>query len=460
MLLNGYAKKGKNGFGLIGLTVILLAVILAVAFGVYVLFFGPDPAVKGTEAFEYLPVDKTIVLKGENLKSIEVFVYQEGRIVELLKELPEVSEKRYELRVKPKDIDLSNGEAVVVVKAKAGIFKKVRYEIRATVDTEPPVIEVLRSPFTVYRGSAGFALLKARDADSVYVKLGNRIFPAFQADSVTDPESAPSGLYGSGEYIAENRALKRALKTYYVFFAAPFDITDGNVFYAIATDAAGNQDVSRLSTRVGAREYQTSSIEIDDDFISNVVLPLLNKTSVPDEGAAFKEVNEGWRQQNREKIIDISGRTEHRILWEGRFLQLRNSKVMARYGDKRTYLYKGDKISESVHLGYDLASFGHAPVGAANTGIVKFAGDLGIYGNTVLIDHGLGIMSLYGHLSSITVEEGQSVNKGKTIGRTGATGLAGGDHLHFGILVHGYEVSPLYWWDPNWIRLNISDYIN
>ena len=460
MLLNSYAKKGKDGFGLIGLTVILLVVILAVAFAVYVLFFGPGPLVKGTEAFEYLPVDKTIVLKGENLKSIEVFIYQEGKTVELLKDLPEASEKTYELRVRPGDVDLSNGQAVVVVKAKAGIFKKVRYEIKATVDTEPPVIEVLMAPFTVHRGSAGFALLSARDAVSVYIKLGDRTFPAFEVESVTDPEDAPSGLYGSEQHIEENRLLKRAAKTYYVFFAVPFDIESEGPFYAVASDAAGNQDVSRLSTRINIRKYQASSIEIDENFINNVVAPLLNKTSVSDAEGAFKEVNEEWRQQSRERIIDISCRTEPRILWEGRFLQLRNSKVMAKYGDERTYLYKGKKISESVHLGYDLASFAHAPVEAANTGIVKFAGDLGIYGNTVLIDHGLGVMSLYGHLSSIAVEEGQTVNKGKTIGRTGATGLAGGDHLHFGMLVHGHEVSPLYWWDPNWLRLNILDYID
>lgn len=132
---------------------------------------------------------------------------------------------------------------------------------------------------------------------------------------------------------------------------------------------------------------------------------------------------------------------------------------MAIYGDRRTYLHNGAPISKSVHLGYDLASVEKAPVEAANNGIVRLAGDLSIYGNTVIIDHGLGFMSLYGHLSAIMVKEGQKVSKGEIIAKSGATGLAGGDHLHFGLLMHGYEVSPLYWWDQHWITVNVTDFM-
>ncbi|HDY70889.1 MAG TPA: M23 family metallopeptidase, partial [Nitrospirae bacterium] len=56
------------------------------------------------------------------------------------------------------------------------------------------------------------------------------------------------------------------------------------------------------------------------------------------------------------------------------------------------------------------------------------------------------------------VKEGQKVGKGEIIGRTGSTGLAGGDHLHFGILIQGIEVSPLYWWDPVWVKNNIENF--
>ena len=139
------------------------------------------------------------------------------------------------------------------------------------------------------------------------------------------------------------------------------------------------------------------------------------------------------------------------------FLQLKNSAVMATYGDQRTYFYGGESVSESAHLGYDLASTEHAPVEASNSGIVKFAGNLGIYGNTIVIDHGLGLMSLYGHLSELLVEIGKQVEKGEIIANTGSSGFADGDHLHFSILINGIEVSPLYWWDAHWIKVKIED---
>ena len=85
-----------------------------------------------------------------------------------------------------------------------------------------------------------------------------------------------------------------------------------------------------------------------------------------------------------------------------------------------------------------------------------FAGELGIYGQCVLIDHGLGVSSLYGHLSRIDVSLGQAVEKAEAIGLSGATGLAGGDHLHFAMLVSGTYVDPIEWWDPKWVEINIA----
>ena len=77
---------------------------------------------------------------------------------------------------------------------------------------------------------------------------------------------------------------------------------------------------------------------------------------------------------------------------------------------------------------------------------------LGIYGNCVIIDHGMGVQSLYGHLSSFDVKVGDTVTRGQIVGRSGMTGLAGGDHLHFTMLVGGRMVNPVEWWDPHWIH--------
>ena len=108
-------------------------------------------------------------------------------------------------------------------------------------------------------------------------------------------------------------------------------------------------------------------------------------------------------------------------------------------------------------MGIDLASINQAPVPAANTGKIVFVENLGIYGGTIVMDHGFGLFSMYSHLSHMDVTVGQDVEKGAIIGKTGRTGLAGGDHLHFSMLVHHTFVNPLEWWDAQWIQNNIDD---
>jgi len=451
--------KRRAGFGLIGF-LLAMSLVMLIFFGAYQFFFIASPSVSGIEAFNYLPADKTMRLNGQNIQSIEIFISQEGKKIDLLQDIPGTKNKSYVLQIKPKIIGMKEGKATVTVKARAGMIKKVQYDIETVIDTVPPAIDVVSAPQYIYPGSGGFSILKASGEDSVFIKLvdktkhgDDKIFKAFSISSGPHLKNASSGQNnGMMQQTARN-----AVHTYYVFFPALYDINDGSVFYAVATDMAGNQNIRALPTRLKMIKYSTSSININDQFINRVVSPLLNETNLTDPAGAFKKVNEELRQQSLNKLVEISEQTEPEILWEGSFLQLKNSKVMARYGDRRTYFYDGAPISKSVHLGYDLASLENAPVEAANSGIVRFAEDLSIYGNTVIIDHGLGFMSLYGHLASIAVREGQKVSKGEIIARTGATGLAGGDHLHFGLLMHGYEVSPLYWWDPHWIRVNVTD---
>ena len=125
---------------------------------------------------------------------------------------------------------------------------------------------------------------------------------------------------------------------------------------------------------------------------------------------------------------------------------------MSSFADRRTYYYGGREVDRQTHLGFDLASVSHADVPASNGGLVVLAGYFGIYGNTVVVDHGYGLMSLYAHLSSIDVAKGDRVERGTRLGQSGATGLAGGDHLHFSFLLHGVPVRPIEWWDGHWIE--------
>jgi murein DD-endopeptidase MepM/ murein hydrolase activator NlpD len=424
-------KNNRKGSKKSGLRAGLILIIVIASFVFYQLFLIPEAVIEGMEAFRLLPLDKDITLHVKDIRSIEVYIQQGERRIELLRDSPREVEKRYILHIKPRDLDLKDGQAMVVVTLKAGILKKTKYEIKSTIDTIPPSLTVLKAPSIIYQGGSGTALLKAEDASSVYIRLGDNRFRAFKLKN-----------------------------NYLALFPAPFNLDkDTNIFYAVAEDAVGNQNIKALPTRIKKKDYPSSSITINDNFIKRVISPLLNQLDISDPVSAFKEVNERWRQDSLKRLHKICQDTEGRILWQGRFRQLRNSKVMSPYGESRTYFYNGRQISKSVHLGYDLASVKNAMIEAANSGIVKFTGDLGIYGNTIIIDHGMGLMSLYGHLSEIFVKKGQVVEKGVIIARTGSTGLASGDHLHFGIIIHGFEISPLYWWDPKWIKANVLDYL-
>ena len=169
----------------------------------------------------------------------------------------------------------------------------------------------------------------------------------------------------------------------------------------------------------------------------------------------FLHINREIRKANFQQITELTKKTATAKLWDGTFLRMPGSANQAGFADHRVYKYNGKIIDRQVHLGLDLASVTHAPVPAANSGVVIFSEPLGIYGKTVLIDHGFGLFSMYAHLNRSDVKSGQQVSRGETIGRTGSTGLAGGDHLHFSILIHNTFVNPIEWWDPAWIKNNV-----
>jgi murein DD-endopeptidase MepM/ murein hydrolase activator NlpD len=170
----------------------------------------------------------------------------------------------------------------------------------------------------------------------------------------------------------------------------------------------------------------------------------------------YLAINRDLRQKDAEALKQLAKQSRPELLWSRPFLSLRNGKVMAGYADYRSYSYHGRIVDHQTHLGYDLAVTRHAPVPAANDGVVLMAKYFGIYGNAVVIDHGCGVMSLYGHLSSISASAGQKVARGDIIGLTGETGLAGGDHLHFAIILGGLTVNPVEWWDGHWINDRIA----
>ncbi|CAA6805002.1 MAG: Peptidase, M23/M37 family, partial [uncultured Campylobacterales bacterium] len=212
------------------------------------------------------------------------------------------------------------------------------------------------------------------------------------------------------------------------------------------------------------KEYKESTINVSDRFINGKVTQLLKQFDKYEEDMdllkKFALINEDERSKNENNINFLTNKiTKIKTERFKKFYPLKNASYQGTFGDHRTYKYNGKGISESYHLGIDLASVRKAPVIASNDGTVIFVGDNGIYGNMLVLDHGLGIYSLYGHCSKILVNIGDEVKVGSIVARTGNTGLSLGDHLHFGMLVQGIEVRPDEWMSSEWINRNIFNVI-
>jgi murein DD-endopeptidase MepM/ murein hydrolase activator NlpD len=260
------------------------------------------------------------------------------------------------------------------------------------------------------------------------------------------------GFPGSSVGIADN-AVRVA------FFALLPEQDLNTPMQVYARDPAGNQAVASMDERVFPKPFQRSRIGIDDRFLQHVVPQIAAanatkgySTAPEDMLESFLTINGDLRRENNAYLVELARKTEPRMLWSGPFKALTNAAVEARFADNRTYLYEGKEVDRQVHLGFDLAVTQRIPVTAAHNGRVIHAGDLGIYGNCIVLDHGLGVQSLYAHLSSIAVNAGDEVQLGQELGRSGTTGLAAGDHLHFTMLVGGRAVNPVEWWDQKWME--------
>ncbi len=244
--------------------------------------------------------------------------------------------------------------------------------------------------------------------------------------------------------------------TWIALFALAYDQPPDTPIRLLARDAAGNETAVDVPHQVIPKTFRSRTIELDDAFLNKVVTEIMSHTpSVRDQGSLVKnyvEINANLRRVNHAAIAELAKRSAPQFLWDGAFVQLSNSQVEAVFADHRAYVYGGEIVDRQDHVGFDLSVVARTPVEAGNTGRVMLAEYFGIYGNAVIIDHGAGLLSLYGHLSQIDVQPGQAVTKGDIIGRSGATGLAGGDHLHFGLFLDGVPVNPLEWWDARWVR--------
>jgi murein DD-endopeptidase MepM/ murein hydrolase activator NlpD len=299
----------------------------------------------------------------------------------------------------------------------------------------PPQVDVLTTQHYVNQGGCDMVIFKV------------------------SPGTTESGIQ-VGKYFFPSWPVKDSLQeTRLCLFAYPYDLDPKTPAKILARDDAGNQTIANFNYQVFPKKFHTDTINLTDTFMNRVVPAIMSQMpELEDKGDLLEnylEINGRLRQVEAHQLVEFSKKTASHFLWTQPFLRL-PSKTEAHFADARTYVYKGTVVDHQVHLGFDLAGVEHMPVEAANDGVVVYASYFGIYGNAVVIDHGCGLQTLYGHMSSLKVKPGETVKRGQVIGISGETGLAGGDHLHFTVLLDGIPVNPVEWWDPHWIHDRIE----
>jgi murein DD-endopeptidase MepM/ murein hydrolase activator NlpD len=438
---------------------VLVLLALLGAGGAYILAGRmPGPTIEIAKPGKFVgtatPVEVTVTAPGGKVSALQIVLDQNGKQTPIYSQgdsgpAPQVNGDRITVtRTIGKDTvpDLKTGAARLIVTTTRPVMRNIR-TVSSTltrdvqVRLERPRVSVVSTHHYINQGGTEMVLYRVSPEDvQSGVVVGDIEYPGFPA----------SGAVAEGVKITDP-SLRMA------FYALLYDQNVNAPMRVFARDEAGNTARADFDFRTFPKAFKRSRIPLDDKFLDRVVPAILEGTNevkpTGDNLAKFLVINGELRKKNAEKIASFAKQTSPEMLWGGVvFHPFTNSAVESAFADRRTYIYNGKDVDQQTHLGFDLASIAGNPVVAANRGKVLYADELGIYGNCVIIDHGMGVQSLYAHLSSIGVKAGDMVTKEQVLGRSGMTGLAGGDHLHFTMLVNGHMVNPVEWWDPHWIQ--------
>jgi len=418
---------------------ILIGCILAAV--VYYFRDTEGPAISLTPASgpisDKVPLALSLSDVGTGLNQIEVAAVQGTTRMPLVAEIAPLGTKQLDIQLDlgtinpqqgPLEIEVTVGDRSIY---HLGVGNTSRQSFPLTYDTRPPIISILSKAHNFSKGGSGLITYRLNEAVAqTGVQVGELFFPGFQQES--------------GAYVS--------------LIAYPYDMAESDFVPRVtAVDLAGNERQAGIYYHANNKVFRQRQINLSKSFLQQKAPEF--EAMVPEPGSeldTFLYVNREIRKQNRAKMAELSKKTAGTPLWHDNFIQMHNASALAQFADYRTYYYEGKEVDKAVHLGYDLASVAQAEIEAANDGEVVWADYLGIYGLCVVIDHGLGLQTLYAHMSQLDVMPGDTVSRGQKLGRSGATGMAGGDHLHFGVFVSGIAVQPLEWWDEGWLKNNIN----
>jgi murein DD-endopeptidase MepM/ murein hydrolase activator NlpD len=434
--------------GLIGLGCLLI--VLPFVWFLISRFEGEKPSVQiklqstAIGASQEIPVFVSDLKSG--MRKIWIGLLKDGKEAVLFdKRFPSSKQARerkvlLKINVAPKKLGFSDGPAILRVVARDYAWRQwwhgnsAYLEKQIMIDTQPPGVNVLSQSHYVRQGGAGLVIYR-----------------------LSEP-CQNSGVYVEDDFFPGHEGYFKDDKIFLAFFALAIERSPETKIFLSAVDLAGNHTDAGFRYRIKPKRFKRDTVAITDKYL-NWKMPELIIEETQEAPLALIEkfvlANSELRQANFEKVAELGNRSIKDFHWKGAFLRLPKSARTAGYGDYREYRYNGRVVDRQLHLGIDLASIARSPVPAANHGKVLFTGVLGIFGNTVIIDHGFGLLSMYSHLSRVMVDQQQTVSRGEIIGRTGMTGLAGGDHLHFAMVIRNTFVDPVEWWDAAWIENNI-----
>jgi murein DD-endopeptidase MepM/ murein hydrolase activator NlpD len=422
---------------------ILIALIVLLAGGLGAnLLLSSAPSVKVDPAVKALGMDSPVkveVASPHGIRRLTAWVEQGGKRHQVFEKLEPARRLSWFRETEParqiqftagktQAPELNDGPAKLVVEAAANDFagRTATATADIQVNTTPPTVSA--DGFQHYINQGGSELVTFRAGGywtEAGVRVGKYTFRSFPM---------PGGK-GASERFS--------------LFAFPWDVPADTVPVVYARNPSGAEATARFWTKVFPKQFRKRELALDDKFLSKVVAELDPNGSGPLIDR-FLKINGEMRRDNNQALADLRLKTEPKVLWDGPFYRL--GKVESFFADQRSYLYNGRKVDQQMHLGFDLSDVQAAPVRAANSGEVVHAGPLGIYGNCVVLDHGYGLQSIYGHMRQIDVKVGDTVRKEQEMGKSGDTGLAGGDHVHFSMQVDGVQVNPIEWWDGHWIQ--------
>lgn len=330
---------------------------------------------------------------------------------------------------------LRDGKATLIVEASSNDMRGKTAHLAHDVNvvSRPPTVSVDSEQHYLYLGMADLATFNVSGGyTQAGVRVGDQTFRGWPMTG------GKSGLFS--------------------LFAFAWNMPQGTIPVVYASNGAGNDVTSPITFQFPKKEqphYTVHDLQVSDAFMQKVVGEL-DPNGSGDPVARFVKINSEMRKANNKTLSDLQYKTADHFLFSQPFTRQSHAAAEATFADLRNYIYHGQKIDQQVHLGYDLAVTQHVGVEASNDGKVVYAAPLGIYGNCIVVDHGYGLQTIYGHLSRIDVHEGDLVKRGQAMGLSGMTGMAGGDHVHFAMQLDGVQIDPKEWWDPHWIQDHIA----